>query len=97
MGNIASKLANFVIVTDDNPRNEDAKTIRQQIIQGFAEVFKSYKEIPDRASAIEYAIKNAKNNSIILLAGKGHETYQIIGNTKHHFSDLETVLELTKI
>ncbi len=92
MGEVAQRLADVVIVTDDNPRTEDPKLIRTQII---AEAPKA-KEIPDRRKAIETAIGQLKPGDALLIAGKGHEDYQIIGTTKHHFSDHEVVREILK-
>ena len=92
MGAIASELADDVIVTDDNPRTEDAAAIRAQIL---AEA-KGAKEIADRKKAIETAVKSLQKGDVLLVAGKGHETYQIIGTTKHHFSDHEVVAEAVK-
>jgi UDP-N-acetylmuramoyl-L-alanyl-D-glutamate--2,6-diaminopimelate ligase len=92
MGEVARRLADQVIVTDDNPRTEDARTIRSEIM---AEVPRAA-EIGDRRKAIETAIGNLKPGDALLIAGKGHEDYQIIGETKHHFSDHEVVLETLK-
>lgn len=89
MGEIASELADVVIVTDDNPRTEDAATIRAEVLAGA----KGAKEIADRKKAIEEAVKALKPGDVLLVAGKGHETYQIIGTTKHHFSDHEVIAE----
>ncbi len=87
MGEIASSLADAIVVTDDNPRNEKSETIRREIIEG---IRGEYVEIGDRKAAIEYAIKNADINDIILVAGKGHEKYQILGDAKINFCDIET-------
>ena len=92
MGAIASELADNVIVTDDNPRTEDAKTIRAEILAAA----KGAKEIADRKAAITEAVKALKSGDVLLVAGKGHEDYQIIGTTKHHFSDHEAVAEAIK-
>lgn len=92
MGEVAQRLADTVIVTDDNPRTEDPKLIRTQII---AEAPKA-EEIGDRRKAIETAIRNLEPGDALLIAGKGHEDYQIIGDKKHHFSDHEVVLETLK-
>lgn len=89
MGKIASEMADFVIVTDDNSRHEDPHTIRQEIIAGIDSSC-DYIEIPDRAEAIAYAIRNANKSDIILIAGKGHESYQIIGDTVFDFCDVKT-------
>lgn len=88
MGKIAGALADEVIVTDDNPRTEDAPAIRAQILAAVPEA----REIGDRAEAIGHAIAEMGDEDVVLVAGKGHEDYQIIGKTKHHFSDHEVVL-----
>lgn len=85
MGAIAEKMADQVIITDDNPRTEDASAIRRAI----REACPNAREIGDRKTAIETAIASAKPGDIIVIAGKGHENYQIIGTTKHPFSDQE--------
>ncbi|HEY8594009.1 MAG TPA: UDP-N-acetylmuramoyl-L-alanyl-D-glutamate--2,6-diaminopimelate ligase [Devosiaceae bacterium] len=87
MGAIASDLADRVIVTDDNPRSEDAATIRREIL---AEA-PGAEEIGDRAEAIRAAVAGARQGDVVLVAGKGHEDYQIVGETRLHFSDHETV------
>jgi UDP-N-acetylmuramoyl-L-alanyl-D-glutamate--2,6-diaminopimelate ligase len=92
MGEVAQRLADDVIVTDDNPRTEDAAHIRMQII---AEA-PGANEIGDRRIAIATAIKSLQPGDALLIAGKGHEDYQIIGTEKHHFSDHEVVLETIK-
>ncbi|WEJ59851.1 UDP-N-acetylmuramoyl-L-alanyl-D-glutamate--2,6-diaminopimelate ligase [Devosia sp. FJ2-5-3] len=92
MGEIASELADVVIVTDDNPRTEDAAAIRAEVLAGA----KGAKEIADRRKAIQEAVKSLKPGDVLLVAGKGHETYQIIGTTKHHFSDHEEVAQAIK-
>jgi UDP-N-acetylmuramoyl-L-alanyl-D-glutamate--2,6-diaminopimelate ligase len=92
MGAIASELADDVIVTDDNPRTEDAATIRKEIMTAA----KGAKEIGDRQSAITTAVKALKAGDVLLIAGKGHEDYQIVGTTKHHFSDHEAVAKALK-
>ncbi len=89
MGAIASALADVVIVTDDNPRTEDAATIRAQIMAEAA----GATEIADRKTAITEAVKGLQPGDVLLVAGKGHEDYQIIGTTKHHFSDHQAVAE----
>ena len=92
MGEIASQLADDVIVTDDNPRTEDPAAIRAEVLAGA----KGAREIGDRKQAIVEAIASLQKGDVLLVAGKGHETYQIIGSTKHHFSDHEVVLEAIK-
>lgn len=88
MGKIADRFADKIIVTDDNPRHEDPKNIRNAIISG---IKSDYIEIYDRQLAIEYTIKHADANDIILVAGKGHEKHQIIGDQKFKFCDAEVV------
>ncbi|WP_101774646.1 UDP-N-acetylmuramoyl-L-alanyl-D-glutamate--2,6-diaminopimelate ligase [Pasteurella oralis] len=90
MAAIAEQLADKVIVTDDNPRTESPIQIVSDILAGFssqAEV----KVIHERENAIAFAIQQAAKDDVILIAGKGHEDYQIIGQQKQHFSDQETV------
>lgn len=87
MGQIAGDIADFVVVTDDNPRNEYPEQIRHHIIQGIKASTNSFKEISDRKIAIIETINFLQPNDILLIAGKGHEEYQIIGDTKLPFSD----------
>lgn len=89
MGRIANELADRVIVTDDNPRTEDAATIRAEVLAAAP----SAEEIGDRRAAIAAAIASIGPKDVVLVAGKGHEDYQIVGTTKHHFSDHEVVAE----
>jgi UDP-N-acetylmuramoyl-L-alanyl-D-glutamate--2,6-diaminopimelate ligase len=92
MGEVAGRMADRAIVTDDNPRTEDAATIRSEIMAAV----KTATEIGDRRKAIETAIKSLQTGDVLLIAGKGHEDYQIVGTTKHHFSDHEVVAETLK-
>jgi UDP-N-acetylmuramoyl-L-alanyl-D-glutamate--2,6-diaminopimelate ligase len=85
MGAIAAKLSDRVIVTDDNPRHEDAATIRKEVLQGCPEAL----EIPDRGEAITHALSLMQKGDSVLIAGKGHETGQIIGDTTLPFDDAE--------
>lgn len=91
MGAIAARLANFVIVTSDNPRTEDPTAIIDDILVGMKGIGTPYKVIENRIDAIKYAIKKAKPGDIIVLAGKGHETYQILGTEKIHLDEREIV------
>ncbi|MGI6029313.1 MAG: UDP-N-acetylmuramoyl-L-alanyl-D-glutamate--2,6-diaminopimelate ligase [Candidatus Heteroscillospira sp.] len=93
MGAIAAKYADFVIVTSDNPRTEEPKAILDDILAGMKGIRTPYVVIENRREAIAYAIDNHLSNDIIILAGKGHETYQIIGKTKHHMDEREIVAE----
>lgn len=80
--------ADVVIVTSDNPRTEDPFIIIKDVMTGFKNPGKVI-QIENREKAISYAVENANSNDTILVAGKGHEDYQIIGKTKHHFDDRE--------
>ncbi|WP_392553000.1 UDP-N-acetylmuramoyl-L-alanyl-D-glutamate--2,6-diaminopimelate ligase [Orbus wheelerorum] len=91
MAQVAQSHTNNIIITNDNPRTENEDLIINDIVNGFIE-FDNIKIIKDRTSAIQWAIEHANyETDIILVAGKGHEDYQIIGNTKHYYSDRETV------
>ena len=85
MGKIASEIADKVIITDDNPRTEDPRKIRGQIAESAVEA----EEIADRKSAIIDTIAKLRKDDILLIAGKGHEDYQIIGKERFKFSDIE--------
>jgi UDP-N-acetylmuramoyl-L-alanyl-D-glutamate--2,6-diaminopimelate ligase len=85
MGKIATKYADKIIITDDNPRNEDPDIIRKEIIG----ISKNMQEISDRRSAIKYAADSLRNNDILVIAGKGHEKYQIIKNKSLPFDDVQ--------
>ncbi|MDW0494191.1 UDP-N-acetylmuramoyl-L-alanyl-D-glutamate--2,6-diaminopimelate ligase [Mannheimia haemolytica] len=87
MATIAEKLTDKVIATDDNPRTEDNQKIMADIVKGFS---KPQQIIHNREEGIKTAIEQAKATDVILIAGKGHEDYQIIGTEKLHFSDQET-------
>ena len=87
MGKIAFSLADQVFVTDDNPRQENAKNIRKEIIKHCPKA----KEIPNRRKAIFEAINNLKKNKILIIAGKGHEKFQIIKNKNIKFDDVKVV------
>jgi UDP-N-acetylmuramoyl-L-alanyl-D-glutamate--2,6-diaminopimelate ligase len=102
MARIAEQLADTVIVTSDNPRTESPEAIIDEIVAGFErgpclqstaihnthDATRNTKTIePDRRKAIELAISSARKDDIVLIAGKGHETYQIIGAQKFDFSD----------
>ena len=91
MGRIASDLADFTIITSDNPRRENPLTIIEEIRQGFAG--DAYRVIENRREAIGEAIRMATANDVLLVAGKGHEDYQIIGTEVFHFSDREVIEE----
>ncbi|MBI5888816.1 MAG: UDP-N-acetylmuramoyl-L-alanyl-D-glutamate--2,6-diaminopimelate ligase [Deltaproteobacteria bacterium] len=106
MGGISARLSDFTIITSDNPRDEDPLDIIMEIESGMgaARCFKAedkpaaggYMLIPDRRDAIRRAVAMAGNNDVILVAGKGHEDYQIIGGVKTPFSDMEELREAIK-
>ena len=87
MGEIAGKLSDYSIITSDNPRTEDPAAIVYQIEEGMKKTDGKYTVIVDRREAIRYALGFAKKDDVIILAGKGQETYQIIGHEKHNFDE----------
>ena len=91
MGSIASNLADRIILTNDNPRSEDPRDILEQIEAGIAPG-SGYEVIEDRRKAIETALSATSSSDVVVIAGKGHETYQIIGKETTHFDDREEVL-----
>ena len=91
MAQIAVKYATTAILTSDNPRHEDPDAILDDMVAGLAPGDR-YLRIADRAEAIRTAAMLAKPGDILLLAGKGHETYQIVGDVKNHFDDKEEAL-----
>lgn len=94
MAKVAEELADFVIVTSDNPRTEEPNEIINEVVAGFENVNRKPITVePDRKKAIKLAIGMADKNDIVLIAGKGHEDYQIIGTRKLHFSDKEIAQE----
>lgn len=98
MGKIASQKATVAIITSDNPRTEDPTAIIKEIETGVEpQNFNKYISIPDRKEAIKMAIKFAEPKDIVLVAGKGHETYQEINGVKHHFDDKEVIRELLNL
>ena len=98
MGKVATRKSTLAIITSDNPRTEDLTQIIKEIETGIeVENFSKYTTIPDRKEAIKMAIKFAEPKDVILVAGKGHETYQEINGVRHHFDDKEVILELTKL
>ena len=104
MGKIAAKLADITIVTDDNPRSEKAEQIRHEIIAGVesknhnSETTKcQIIEVADRYNAIKTGFSLLQSGDVLLIAGKGHEDYQIIGNDRLNFSDRKVVLEIINL
>lgn len=95
MAKIATDLSDKAILTSDNPRNEDPEVILDEMEKGVeAHNYKKILRITDRKQAIKTACQLAQPNDIILIAGKGHETYQEISGVRHHFDDMETVKEI---
>ena len=95
MGNIAAKLADVVVVTSDNPRNEKPGSILEQIAQSIPLSVNSL-IIEDRKLAILSCLEQASQDDIVLIAGKGHENYQILGSIKTYFSDQAIVKDYYK-
>ena len=89
MGEISTRLSDFVIITNDNPRTEDESNIINDILSGINK--NNYKVIKDRSLAIKTGIDMLEKNDILLVLGKGHENYQIIGKEKIHFDDVEEI------
>ena len=90
MGIIATELSDYVIFTNDNPRNEDEMEIVNDMINGI--INENYEVILDRSKAIKRGIDLLNKKDILFILGKGHEEYQLINGIKHHFSDKEEVL-----
>ena len=95
MANIASEMSNKAILTSDNPRTENPETIITEMEAGITPInYKKYMSITDRKQAIKTACQLAQPNDIILIAGKGHETYQEINGVRHDFDDMQIVKEM---
>jgi UDP-N-acetylmuramyl-tripeptide synthetase len=93
MGRVAGENSDVVFITSDNPRTEDPLKIIGEIEKGVQETGTEYYAISDRREAIYRAIDLARTNDVVIIAGKGHEAYQIIGNDKFHFDDREVAAE----
>ena len=91
MGKIGVTESDFAIITSDNPRTEDPMAIIEDILKGVSEDMGPYIVVPERRNAIRYAMDIAEKDDIIILAGKGHETYQEIRGVKHHLDEREEV------
>ena len=91
MGRIGVTESDFAIITSDNPRTEDPMTIIEDILKGVSREMGDYIVVPERRNAIRYAMDIAKKDDIIILAGKGHETYQEICGVKYHLDEREEV------
>jgi UDP-N-acetylmuramoyl-L-alanyl-D-glutamate--2,6-diaminopimelate ligase len=95
MGKTASTLSDLLIVTSDNPRTEDPNQIIRDVMDGIAssETSSAYEVIPDRKEAIVTAVRSARPGDLVVIAGKGHEAYQIVGDRRLHFDDRCVVRE----
>lgn len=96
MGEVAGRLADFSIITTDNPRTEEPEAIIHEIEEGIVKTKGNYKVVVDRKEAIREAIEMANRRDIIILAGKGHETYQEINGVKNEFDERKIVKEILK-
>jgi UDP-N-acetylmuramoyl-L-alanyl-D-glutamate--2,6-diaminopimelate ligase len=97
MGRVAARLADWTILTSDNPRSEEPLDIIEAIAAGFAkESVRTFEVEPDRRKAIARALATANKGDIVLIAGKGHEDYQIFKDRTVHFSDTEVVAEILR-
>jgi UDP-N-acetylmuramoyl-L-alanyl-D-glutamate--2,6-diaminopimelate ligase len=96
MGEAAGSLSDIVILTSDNPRTEDPLQIIADAEAGLRATSKPYQKIPDRRAAIHRAIAEARTGDVVVIAGKGHEDYQIIGHEVFHFDDREVAREALK-
>lgn len=94
MGEICSKIADFLVLTNDNPRNEEPQAIIDDIIVGVKKGNAQYVSIPDRKEAIAYAMNNAQDSDVILLIGKGHEDYIEIKGERIHFDEREAIASI---
>lgn len=94
MGRIAAELSDLAVVTSDNPRSEEPMAIIEDILVGVKESGGAYVVVPNRFAAIEYALDHAEKDDIVLLAGKGHETYQILADRTITFDEREIVRKL---
>ena len=89
MGEAAASLSDFVVLTSDNPRSEDPLSIMNDALVGLRRYDVPHVTEPDRKKAIRRALQEARPGDIVIIAGKGHETYQIIGKETRHFDDRE--------
>jgi UDP-N-acetylmuramyl-tripeptide synthetase len=94
MGRVAGENSDVVFITSDNPRTEDPLKIISEIEVGVAETGAEYFAVSDRREAIYRAIALAQSDDVVIIAGKGHETYQIVGNDKFHFDDREVAMDV---
>ena len=96
MGEVSGNLSDYTVITSDNPRKENPQQILDNIVTGISKTSGKYEVIEDRASAIDYAIRMANKGDLVLIAGKGHENYQIFADKTIHFDDVEVASEAVK-
>jgi len=96
MGMAAAELSDFVVLTSDNPRSEDPLSIMNDVMVGLRRFDTRHVAEPDRGKAIQLAIQQARPGDVVLLAGKGHETYQVLKDRTIHFDDRETAREVLR-
>ena len=96
MGEVSSRLADFTVVTSDNPRDEEPMDIIQDILTGMKKADGAYAVVPDRKEAILYCMEHAQDGDIIVLAGKGHEDYQEIKGHKYHMDERELIAQVIR-
>lgn len=94
MGKIAGELADFSVITSDNPRTENPSAIIEMIVEGIRQTDAEYTVVENRRDAIKYALTHAEKDDVIILAGKGHETYQILNSGTIHFDEREVIKEI---
>lgn len=94
MGLVVGKNADIAVLTSDNPRFEDPVKIIKEVEKGLDKTMIRYCSVEDRRKAIEYALSQAQEGDIVLLCGKGHETYQVYGDEYMHFDEHEIVREI---
>jgi UDP-N-acetylmuramoyl-L-alanyl-D-glutamate--2,6-diaminopimelate ligase len=94
MGKIAGDLSDVAVVTSDNPRTENPDSIIDQIVAGMDGCKAKIVRITDRTEAIRYALNEAKKDDVVLLCGKGHETYQVLAEGKIHYDEREIVKDI---
>ena len=96
MGEVSARLADFTVVTSDNPRFEQPIAIINDILVGVKKIGGKYVAIPDRKEAIAYCMANAKEGDVVVLAGKGHEDYQEIKGKKYPMDERELIAEIKR-
>jgi len=94
MGKIAAELSDYVVVTSDNPRTENPSDIIKDILEGMKGYEKKFTVVENRREAIKYALSIGKEGDVIILAGKGHETYQILKDRTIDFDERQIVKEI---